>query len=455
MASTSTSATSSIRSVTWRGAPLIGPLLDIRRDQLRTFERMAATGDAISFRVLHKRLHLLTHPDHFRHVLVDEAKIYLKRTRGYHFLRKIVGQGLLTSEGEFWLRQRRIAQPAFHRGKIAAFGDAMVRAAETGIASWKDGEVRDVAHDMMQVTLEIVGHTLLSRDLTGEADEVGKALTIGLEHIMHKIQTPWTLPESVPTPGNVRMRRAVATLDRVVAEILAAKRAAPPAEARDLLDMLLAARDEQTGEGMTDVQLRDEVLTILLAGHETTAMNLTWTLWLLACHPEAQARLHAEIDGAVGARAATMADLGALPYSDRVVHESLRLYPPAWAIARAAQADDDACGHPVRAGDWIFLSPWITHRRPDFWPEPARFDPDRFLPEAVERRDRYAWIPFSTGSRKCIGDQFALMEARLVLVTLLQKFRFEPVSADPPKLDALITIRPRGGLPLRVRRRVA
>lgn len=436
--------------LTWKGLPLLGPLLDLRRDELGTFARMAAAGDAVTFRVLHRRLHLLNHPDHFRHVLVDAAKIYEKQTRGYHHLRRVVGNGLLTSEGEFWLRQRRIAQPAFHRNRIAAFAETMVREAEREAATWGDGEVRDVAASMMRATLAIVGWTLLSRDLTGAASAVGDALSVGLEHVMWRVRTPWALPEAIPTARNRRFVRAVEALDRVVFEILAER--ADGRERGDLLDMLLASRDETTGEGMTARQIRDEVLTILLAGHETTAMNLTWTLWLLAENPAVQARLHAEIDATLGERPATMADLAALPFSDRVIQESLRLYPPAWVIARAAAEDDEVCGHPVRKGDWVFLSPLLLQRRADFWPDPMRFDPDRFLPEAVERRHRYAWLPFSTGARKCIGDQFARMEARLVLVTLLQRFAVAP-AGETPVLDPLITLRPKNGLRLRLQKR--
>lgn len=435
--------------ITWKGLPLLGPLFDIRRSELETFEKMAAVGDAVFFQVLHRRLHLLNHPDHYRHVLIDAPKNYRKQTRGYHFMRTVVGNGLLTSEGEFWLRQRRIASPAFHRNRIATFADTMVRAAQRQAELWRDGEVRDVCADMMRTTLDIVGRTLLSRDLTGDASAVGEALGVGLEHIMWRVRTPWALPQAIPTPRNVRFGRAVRELDRVVAEILLERR--DGIERGDLLDMLMASRDPETGEGMTATQLRDEVLTILLAGHETTAMNLTWTLWLLAEHPEIQDRLTAEID-TLGGCPATMADLANLPYSDRVIHETLRLYPPAWVIARSAVEDDTIAGHPVKGGDWVFLSPLLVHRRPDFWPDPMRFDPDRFLPEQVEQRHRQAWIPFSAGSRKCIGDQFALMEARLVLITLLQHFRIES-AGENPVMEPVLTLRPKGGLRLRLRSR--
>lgn len=442
------------RNVGWKANPVLGPLRDLNRDLFSTFGRMAKEGDAVSFRVLHQRLHLLTHPDHFRHVLVDEAQKYRKQTRGYVLMRKLLRDGLLTSEGDFWLRQRRLAQPAFHRHRIAAFGDTMVRVAAETAAKWTDGVRLDVSHEMMEATFRIVTLTLMSRDAKGEAEKVGAALGDALAHITHRMQTPWSLPEWIPTPANRRFESACRTLSSVVDEVIAERRAEGPREGReDLLDMLLGARDEETGEGMSDAQLRDEILTMMLAGHETTAMTLTWTLHLLASHPEVEAKLFAEIDGVLGGRPATMADLPALAYADRVVQESIRLYPPAWIIARRAEEEDDVGGLRVRPGDWVFLSPWVTHRRPDFWPEPDRFDPDRFAPERSAARHRYAWIPFSAGQRKCIGDQFALMEARLVLVTLLQHWRFRAVPGHVVEPEPLLTLRAKGGMPMIAERR--
>jgi len=440
--------------VRWAGAnPIFGPLREIQADNLGTFLRMSQAGDAISFRVMHQRLHLLTHPDHFRHVLVDRVKNYQKKTRGYRLMKKMVRNGLLTSEGAYWQRQRRLAAPAFHKHRIAAFGDTMVRIAAETRGHWTHGATIDVAHEMMEATLRIVTLTLLSRDSIGEAAKVGDALGEGLAHITYRTLTPWAPPEWVPTPGNRRFNRAVQTLDEVVFGIIQERRkTGPSAAGEDLLDMLIGSTDEETGEQMTDEQLRDEILTIMLAGHETTAMSLTWTLHLLAQNPEIEATLLAEIDGVLGGRAATMTD--ALPYADRVVQESMRLYPPAWIVARrAAAADAEMDGVDVREGDWVFLSPFVTHRRADFWPEPERFDPDRFLPERVAARHRYAWMPFIAGQRKCIGDQFALMEARLILVTLLQQWRFRAAPGHIAKPEPLLTLRPNGGMPMILERR--
>lgn len=434
--------------------PFWGPLPEIRRDRLGTFQEMVEGVDAASFRVGHKRIHLLNHPDQFRHVLVDEAGRYRKQTRGYREMARVVGQGLLTAEDEHWLRQRRLAAPAFHKKRIEAFAGAFSSIAREEAENWAAGRVRDVAHDMMSITLRIVEKTLFSSEAQGaERDLVGQALTVGLGEIVYRMDSPWALPMWVPVPRNRRYRRAIDDLNRVVDGIIAGRRQARalPSEEKpgDLLDMLMEAKDEATGESMTDRQLRDEVMTILLAGHETTAMTLSWTLLLLAQNPEWEAKLREELAPLEG-RAPTLADLSRLPVVDRVVHESLRIYPPAWVVARACVEEDQAPGLRVRPGDWVFLSPFLLHRRPDLWPDPLRFDPDRFLPEAVASRHRYAWVPFSTGQRKCIGDQFALMEAKLVLAVLLQRFRFRMVTDHPVVPEPLVTLRPKDGLLMRL-----
>ena len=447
------SSPSSLTAVRLRSNPVWGPLPRLRRDVLGTFLEFAKEGDAITFRVLNQTIHLLTHPDHLKHVLVDRPKSYRKSTRGYQEMRKVVGNGLLTSEGDFWLRQRRLASPAFHRKRIENFAQAFVSITADEQSKWTgQGEVRDIAHDMMAITLRIVEKTLLSREAGADTERVGDALNVGLAELTYRMNSPWALPLAIPTPHNLRFRRAIGVLDHAVATIVGERRRNGPVGDGDLLDMLMETLDEK-GEAMTDTQLRDEVLTILLAGHETTAMALSWTLMLLAQNPAIESQVHDEIIRVCGDRTPSLADLPALSLLDRVLHESMRLYPPAWIIARAAVEDDDVPGLRVRRGEWTFLSPYVVHRRPDFWPDPLRFDPDRFLPDAVAARHRYAWVPFSAGQRKCIGDQFAMMEARLVLATLLQKHRFELASDVPVGLDPLVTLRPRGGMPMRVRSR--
>lgn len=434
------------------GYPLVGALNELRRDQLGTFERIAQYGDAVRFHIPGKTGHLLSHPDHVQRVLVGGARNYGKQTMGYRRMRAILGNGLVTSDGDFWLRQRRIAQPAFHRRRIENFAHTMTGIAEQTVASWADGERIDISREMMGLTLRVVGRTLLSREVGQETGEIGDALGTVLEHVMYRTTTPWSLPDWVPTSRNRRFQRASQVLDRVVAEIIAERRREGSGDGQDLLGMLMQARDEDTGEGMNDTQLRDEVMTIFLAGHETTAMALGWTFHLLGQHPEVEQQLRAELREVLGDRAPTLDDLQQLELTDRVVSESMRLYPPVTMIARSARADDDVCGHPVRAGDWVFLSPWVTHRRADLWPEPERFDPDRFRPERTAERPRYAYFPFAGGPRKCIGDHFARMEARLVLATILQRVHLHPESSGPVTPRPLVTLRPEPGLPMRVQR---
>lgn len=433
----------------------LGPLFAYRKDPLGTVSRMGAEG-TMSFRVLGQTVHLVVRPEHIQHVLVENAKSYGKRTQGYRILRQVVGNGLLTSDGSFWLRQRRIAQPAFHKRRIESFAETMTKVAAETVAAWPDLGTLDVAHEMMGLTLRVVGLTLLSLDVAGETDEVGQALTVGLEEVMFGMNTPWAPPRWVPTRRNRRFNRAMATLNRVVNGVISERRASEAAGRSapdDLLAMLMGARDPETGEGMSDAQLRDEVMTIFLAGHETTAMALTWTLHLLSIHPEIRAEVVAEIDRVLGGRLPTLGDLKSLELTERVIAESMRLYPPAWVMARSTVEDDDLGGHPVRAGDWTMISPWVTHRQPDLWPDPERFDPARFLPEAVASRPKFAYLPFSGGQRKCIGDSFAKMEASLVLATVLQSFGVEAVEGHVPVPSPKVTLRPKDGMPLRVSRR--
>lgn len=438
--------------------PLLGALFALRDDRLGAMLEMGTAHDIARFRIVHQPAVLLSHPDAIQHVLIDNARNYEKHTFGYKRMKVVLGNGLVTSEGDFWLRQRRIAQPAFHRRRIEGFADLMTRAATDMVAQWPEDGILPLDREMMRVTLRVVGESLLSRDVSADADEVGDAIGVALEHVMKRITTPWSLPERVPTPGNLRFRRAMATLDRVVGEILSERRRAALAgeQARgDLLDMLLGSQDAETGEFMNDVQLRDEVMTIFLAGHETTAMALTWTIHLLTLHPEMQEAVAREVDEVLGGRPPTLEDFGRLALTGRVVDESMRLFPPVWVIARRAREADRVMGQPIEPGDYVFLSPWVTHRRAELWPDPERFDPDRFLPERSSERHRFAYFPFSGGRRKCIGDHFALLEARLILAVMLQRARFERVPGPAPIPEPLITLRPRHGLNVAVTPRAA
>jgi cytochrome P450 len=425
----------------------------LRRDPLGFVDRLAREfGDVVLLRMGPVRLYVLFHPDHVRHVLQENHQNYVKgpiiaRTK------VLIGDGLFTSEGSLWRRQRRLAQPAFHRARVAGFVETMVRATAERLARWDAaaGGVLDVAAEMSDLTLTVVGRTLFGQDLADRAADAGRALRVALEFTAARTMSWLALPLAVPTPRHRAFRAALAALDALVFELIASRR--DGAERGDLLSMLVAARDEETGEGMTPRQLRDEVMTFFLAGHETTAVALAWTWSLLARHPEVEARLGAEVDAVLGDRPPTFADLPQLPLARMVVEEAMRLYPPVWGIGRQAIRADSIGGFPLPPGALVNLSPWVTHRHPDFWPEPERFDPDRFAPDRPDPRSRFAYFPFSRGPRQCIGETFALVEAQIVVAMVVQRFRLGLAAGHVAEPEVHLTLRPRGGLPMTVRPR--
>jgi cytochrome P450 len=441
---------------TYRARTLLEPLREFQRGPLpflgRLFEQQ---GDIVQFRVGPRWVTIGRHPDYVEHVLVQNAKNYNKQTRGYRMLRKVLGTGLLTSESDFWRRQRRIAQPAFHKQRIASFAGAMTRAATRMIdtrwtAASREKRGIDVSEEMMRVTLEVVSETLLGIDAGERAETVGWTMPVILEHVVYQITHPLSPHEIVPTPRNLRYRRAKQALDGIVASIVRERRTSGPKGGGDLLDMFMEVRDEETGETMSDRELRDEVMTMYLAGHETTANALAWTLYLLAQHPEWEARVRAEVDRVLGGEPATFESLMRFDLVRRVIEESMRLYPPVWMIGRNTIAEDAISGYRIPKGRLVFISPYYTHRHPAFWPDPERFDPDRFLPENVRSRPKLAYIPFSSGQRKCIGDQFAMMEAELILATVLQRARLTLVEGQRIVPQTAVTLRPEHGIQMQV-----
>lgn len=430
---------------------ILGHLRAIQEDQLGFFLRARETcGDVARIRFIVLPAHVLAHPDDARHVLVDNHRAYDKQTKGFQAIRLVLGNGLLTSEGDFWRRQRRIAQPAFHKERIAAFGEVMVRAAEETARDWTavahSGGVLDVAAEMMRLTLRIAGETLLSTDVTGDAAAVGRAVSVLLNEANNRILQPIEVPLRVPTPNNRRVVRALEDLDSVVLRMIEERRRMAEGRPNDLLTMLMEARDDETGEGMTDRQLRDEVLTIFLAGHETTANALSWTFYLLSLHPDAARRTRAELRDVLRGRSPEVADLGKLVYTTAVLKESMRLYPPAWIIGRRCVEGDTIRGYDIPPDSIVFASPWVTQRHPVFWPNPEGFDPERFLPERAASIHRYAYFPFGAGPRICIGQGFAMIEAALLLATLAQKIRLDLVPGHPVVPQPSITLRPRHGI---------
>ena len=438
------------------GAAYLGHLRRMRDNPLRLFrDAVHAYGDIVRFQLGPETAILLGHPDAIKYVLQDRHRAFGKGTPGFIKMKRVLGEGLVTSEGDFWLRQRRIAQPAFHRQRIASFAQVMVRDTLDLSHRWEAlaarGQTVDVHQEMMSLTLRIVGEALLSRDLSDSAGAVSKALAVVLHHIIDRTTSPWDPPERIPVPSNRRFVKARAALDEVVWSVINERRRSGE-DAGDLLSMLMKARDEETGESMTDRQLRDEVMTMFLAGHETTANALTWTFMLLSDHPEIAERLTREVRSVLKGRAPVLEDLAKLDYVRMVLDESMRLYPPAWVIARRALEDGETCGYRIPKGALLFPSPWAVHRNPRVWPQPDRFDPERFSKDRVAQHPRYAYFPFGGGPRQCIGQGFALMEAQLILATLAQNFRARTTPDYRLAMEPQVTLRAKYGLPMTITR---
>ncbi len=410
-------------------------------------------GDAIRFRAaLNFYGYLFFHPDHYRHILQDNNRNYTKIPHpSLSLLRPVLGNGLLTSDGDFWRRQRRLAAPAFHHKRLASFATTMTAATNAMLDGWhavaKDGRSLDINAAMMHLTLEIVGKTLFSIDLTREADTVGEAFALVNEEIGRLTSIPFSeIGLKIPfLPSTRIVNKNKAILTNIVNGIIQERRRAE-LEGEDLLGMLMAARDEETGEGMSDQQLHDEVMTIMLAGHETTAVSLAWTFYLLSEHPAVLEQLEAEVDGVLNGRLPTIADVPNLTYTTMMLEESMRLYPPAYAIARYGNEPDEVGGYYLPKDAIVTMSPYITHRHPDFWDDPERFDPQRFTPERKAERPRYAYLPFGGGPRICIGNSFAMTEAILLLACIVQRYRLTLVPGTAVELEPLITLRPKGKL---------
>jgi cytochrome P450 len=440
-----------------RGLPVLGMLLAVRRNPTGVFMDAARRfGDVAYLKIGPRRGYLLTDAADVRHVLQDNAANYRKSPL-YDKLRQSLGNGLLTSEGAFWLRQRRIAQPAFHRQRIAALAEIMAEAVRETAVAWdaiaSTGQPVDIGDEMMRLTRTVVLRTLLGADLGPFTSRIDGAWKVMNEHIGDSF---WSLglTEGWPTRRNRRFQAARAVL-RGAVEYAIRQRRDQPAAGHDLLSMLMDARDEDTGESMTDDQLRVEVTTFLLAGQETTSLALTWTFYLLSQHPTIRERLEAELAAALGGRPPGYEDLPNLPFTRQVIDESMRLYPPAWGFSRQALADDELGGYRLPRGWLAFLMPYVLHRLPAYWPDPDRFDPDRFTPARSAERPKFAYLPFGAGPRQCIGNQFALLEAHLSVATLAQAYRLHLVPGHPVEPWPLITLRPRFGMPMTIERRSA
>ena len=386
------------------------------------------------------RLYMLNHPDLIREVLVSQNDAFIKG-RATRFLGILLGKGLLTSEGAFHHQQRKLVLPAFHHHKIKSYAEAMAASAMRMAQRWENGAVLNISDEMMEVTLEIVAKNLFGADVSEETDEIAEALFEG-QKVFRNVANPFAeLILRLPFPITKRIRKVVQRLDKTIYRIIEEHRKQPD-DYTDLLSMLLASQDEETGERMGDEQVRDEVMTLFTAGHETTAVALLWTWFLIAQYPEVEQKLHDELAIVLNGRPPTFEDIPDLVYTRQVFSEVLRLYPPAWAITREALHDVSIGDYLIPKGATIDISPYILHRDERFWPDPERFDPDRFSPENKKNIDKFEYLPFSIGIRGCIGEQFAWMEGIIVLSTLAQHWKLNLISEASPTIEPIITLRP-------------
>ena len=427
--------------------------LAFRRDSLGFLQQAASEhGDIVYFRMGPQDVYFLNHPDYIKDVLVTHNQNFIKG-RALQRSKRLLGEGLLTSEGDVHRRQRRLAQPAFHKQRVATYGVMMTDFAERTSARWNDGMTVDMSQEMMRLTLGIVGKTLFDADVESEAQEIGESLNTLME-LFNAMLLPFSeLLEKLPLPQNKRFQIAKDRLDATIYRMIDERRQTGE-DRGDLLSMLLLAQDEEgDGKGMTDQQVRDEALTIFLAGHETTANALTWTWYLLSQHPDVEAKLHEELYRVLeNNRLPTFEDVPNLRYTEMVLAESMRLYPPAWAIGRLAVNDYEVGGYLIPAGSLVLLSPYVMHRDERFYSDPKRFDPERWTPEARESRPTYSYFPFGGGPRRCIGEGFAWMEGILLIATLARKWRMRLVPGHPVETRPVITLRPRHGMRMALNR---
>ena len=445
-----------------RGLPRLDDLRELQQSPLAAvLKALRQYGDLVHYPLGPLAVYLANHPDHARHVLQDNSKNYSKDTFQYNLLQSVTGHGLLTSDGAFWLRQRRLAQPAFHRERVAALIDLMAGATDEMLVRWepaaRTGRPLDVAEEMMRLTLDIVSKALFSIDMSHEAAGLAEAVLTVLDHVVYRARSLGMIPAGLPTQRNRRFSAALAALDDAVYRLIAERRRNGTAAPNDLLSMLMAAQNQDQGastaggpDQMTDRQLRDEVMTLLIAGHETVASALTWTWYLLSQDRDVEAKVRAEAERS-DPRA--LARATAPTYTRMVLDEALRLYPPAWLITRRALAGDEIGGYRIPPGALVVLSPYAMHRHPAFWEDPERFDPQRFSAEHSADRPRFAYIPFGGGPRLCIGNVFALVEAQVVLASVARAYRLELVAGQTIVPEPSVTLRPKHGLLICIRGR--
>lgn len=432
-----------------RGHFLLGNLPELRRDPLGFLTMCARDyGDVVRYRVANVTTYLVNHPDYIESVLSTNSRNFIKG-RLEQASRYIWGDGLLTSEGSVWQRQRRMTAPAFHRDRIEAYGDVIVAYAERVLDSWRIGETRDLHTEMKRLTLEIIAKTLFDADVANDAKDVGAALTVAWEEFSARLSTGMLIPVNLPTPGNLRLRNAIRRLDKIVDRVIA-QRKNDGRSASDLLSMLLRATDDD-GSRLTDEQLRDEVKTLFVAGHETTALVLTWTCYLLSQHPQVEQKLRGELQQVLGSRHPTVAEIPRLRYTEMVIKESMRLFPVVWALPRVALNDCEIGGYHVPAGTSVTVSQWVTHRDARYFENPKEFQPERWSDDRARSLPKFAYFPFGGGPRHCLGHVMAMMEAILLLAAIVPRFRLTLVSNQTVKLCPSITLYPKTGMQMIIR----
>jgi cytochrome P450 len=440
-----------------KGLPLIGNTLDFMNNPLQfLLHHSRHTGRVFDMQIGSRTITVVWHPADIKHVLLDNAKAYSK-SEGYKTVQRMLGNGLLNSEGDFWLRQRKLIQPAFHLSKIAGMTKLMTTTCGNILKRWEQkpqGAVINLSAELMRITLEIVTNALFSTDVSQNVERVYEHMSVLLEYAYYRIVSPVKLPEYIPTPGELRFRKARHEFDQLIYGIIA-KRKRQAGNYNDLLDMLLASIDEETNTGMTEEQLRDEIITLFMAGHETSANALAWCFYLLAQSPSVATRMREEIARVTGGQTVRFEHLHELKFVNQVIQETLRLYPPAWVIGRKSLHGDTIAGYHIPAGRTIVVSPYATHRHPNLWENPDTFDPDRFASDEVKKLTqpgKFQYIPFGGGARMCIGYNFALLEMQLVLAMILPHYSIELPQGAKVQTEPLITLRPKNGLKMSISR---
>lgn len=442
-----------------KAAPILGNILDMRQGEVFEvlIEFHKEYGDIYLLELpKNQYVYSIASPDSIQHVLQMNNQNYIKGER-IKITSPLIGNGLFASEGEFWRRQRRMMQPAFHRKEIAEIAGIMVEVIQETMSGWEayigSRERLDMQHEMMNLTMEVVTRALFTNSLSPkEVAEVGRQITFLLDVITERGQAPFRIGEMIPTARNRRFDAGIASINSIIYRLIEDRRASGEL-GEDLLGMLLTAQDEETGDRMNDQQLRDELVTMFLAGHETTAIALSWSIILLSLHPDVRRKLHDEVDSVLGGKIPGAADYDALPYTAAVFQEAMRLYPPLPITVRQALDDDILEGYPIKAYSSIFVNFYSAHHNPDVWDNPEGFDPERFLPERGKERHRFAYVPFGGGPRQCIGNNFALMEGVLTLAMISQKYEINLCPGTDIRPHMPGTLRPRGGVPVILKRR--